>query len=178
MGGNIDLTAATAEGEQKAPSTASHEDQMSSSTPLAPYGAVTPPSVQTSSSKTIEPYVPALAPLPVEHDDRVIRFEHRLLEILITIFSSETKLLANIIDVGNNIILNKMDLVELISMLTGTNCVDIITAPVMSGCISRFKLYDHIERIFVDGVDFLITRNAEFNYITQYRVSLDKCFDK
>jgi hypothetical protein len=156
-------TAPTEVSEMKIPEPLSPDE-----TQVAPAPLPTPRKVLPSSSS-----VP-----PPEYDERVVKFEHRLLEILITIFSSEAKLVANIVDTSKNIILNKADLVELISMLTGTNCVDIITAPIIGGCISRFKLFDQIERIFVDGVDFLITRNAEFNYITQYKVSLDKCFDK
>jgi hypothetical protein len=185
-GKRINRTPNPSSGLTLTPITAGSEDTISNDEPEiirkeeaeATESVPTPiPSITAKKASMSQSLTQLPAPEPVEHDERVIRFEHRLLEILIAIFSSEAKLVANIVDTSKNIILNKSDLIELISMLTGTSCVDIITAPIITGCLSRFKLYDHIDRIFVDGVDFLITRNAEYNYITQYKVSLDKCFD-
>jgi hypothetical protein len=92
------------------------------------------------------------------------------------LFSNELNLLGNIVDLSHNIIMKKGDLEELIQLLTGASVVNILTEPIIKGCLAKIKLYDQVDRIFVDGVDFHITKNKEYNFISQYKICLTKCF--
>jgi hypothetical protein len=144
-----------------------------------------PESVKQEPSLQLEPIqekersfteYPTLREESSEIFDRVTKFEHRFLELMIILFSNELHLLGNIVDLSHNIIMKKGDLEELIQLLTGASIVDIQTEPIIKGCLSKVKLYDQITRILVDGVDFHITKNKEYNFIAQYKICLGKCF--
>ena len=132
------------------------------------------------SPANIEPSAP-LPAYPVLKDDdetsRIQQFEHRLLELILITFSNDLQLIQHVIEPGKNIILCKTDLIELIQILTGSSRVAIETEPVFKGCTyCKEKLFDSITKILVNGCDFYITANKQYNLFSQYHVSLDECF--
>ena len=137
-----------------------------------------PPRTSLSGS-TIEPSAP-LAAYPVISNDepsRIQQFEHRLLELILITFSNDIQMISHVIEPTKNIILCKSDLIELIQILTGYSRVSIETEPIFKGCTyCREKLFDSITKILVNGSDFYITANEQYNLFSQYHVSLERCF--
>lgn len=104
-------------------------------------------------------------------------FKTLLLEILIGLFSQDMHLINNVIEPTGDVILTVFDLKSLIVSLTGSSKVDIITEPLSSDCNclwNSIPLYKFISKIKVDGNDFNITHNNEYNILVNHKICLTK----
>ena len=104
-------------------------------------------------------------------------FKTLLLEILIGLFSQDINLINNVIEPTGDVILSVYDLKSLIKILTGSSKVDIIQEPLSSDCSclwNSLPLYKFISKIKVDGNDFHITHNNEYNILANHKICLTK----
>ncbi len=112
-------------------------------------------------------------------EDRRTLFEKRLLGICLAVLSENNKVLINnIIDITGDIILSKLDLVELISIITGSTDVSIVTGDrsVKMSCLNSKKipLWVPVAKIIVNNQDFYVAYNRIHTMFADYKITLEK----
>lgn len=132
-----------------------------------------------SDDPTIEPSAPLVNYPTIETttDQRMHEFHRAYLAMLIDTVRLNRKLIGNMIDISDNVILSKTDLEQLIRILTGSSNVIIEIEPVAKCCTSSASLLWNITKITVDGSDFYITQNPLYNVFCQYHISLTCCLE-
>ncbi len=134
-----------------------------------------PTSTETDPSPT--PALTEQDPLPITRTDdepasQIV--EHKLLQVLVGLFSQDITLIKNVIEPSEGIILTKTDLVDLIQTITGEQNVEIISEPPHVKCFEKLKMWDIITRIKVNNLDFHVEYNHQYNQLQQYHISLTK----
>jgi len=112
-------------------------------------------------------------------EDRRTLFEKRLLGICLAVLSENNKVLINnIIDITGDIILSKLDLIELISIITGSTDVSIVTGDrsVKMSCLNSKKipLWVPVAKIIVNNQDFYVAYNRIHTMFADYKITLEK----
>jgi len=112
-------------------------------------------------------------------EERRTLFEKRLLGICLAVLSENNKVLINnIIDITGDIILSKLDLTELISIITGSADVSIVTGDrsVKMSCLNSKKipLWVPVAKIIVNNQDFYVAYNRIHTMFADYKITLEK----
>jgi hypothetical protein len=149
---------------EKEPRATLLQTKVSSATELTDYPAIS--SDPSASSEKTETSL----------DERKTEFEKTLLQILIKKFTNEKQLMQNILDINKNIILSASELCELIKMMVGVEPLFAFEEEGKS-CFAKIGIYQLVKSIKVNGYDFSVAYNYEYNFFSQYRVSLDKVSD-
>ena len=101
-------------------------------------------------------------------------FESQLLAILIGKFQDEKALMKNILDLNKHIILSEEELTQLIGVLID-GALPIFSYDVDStSCCTKIGVYKLIKSIKINGLDFSVAYNREYNFFSQYMISLDR----
>jgi hypothetical protein len=120
----------------------------------------------------IEPSAPHYR--EVVSTERRNTFESQLLAILIGKFQDEKALMKNVLDLNKHIILSEEELTQLIGVLID-GALPIFSFDVDStSCCTKIGVYKLIKSIKINGLDFSVAYNREYNFFSQYMISLDR----
>jgi hypothetical protein len=107
-------------------------------------------------------------------EQTITEFEHQLLQILVGLLGSDFKMIKQVIEPDKKIMLTKADLITLITLLTGTPKVVINSSVPSNCCLKSAEIYEDVESIIVDGLDFTIGYNRIATLVSSYQISLER----
>jgi hypothetical protein len=107
-------------------------------------------------------------------EQTITEFEHQLLQILVGLLGSDFKMIKQVIEPDKKIMLTKADLITLITLLTGTPKVVINSSVPSNCCLKSAEIYEDVESIIVDGLDFTIGYNRLATLVSSYQISLER----
>ena len=141
-------------------------------------GATPTLETSTQTTPTLNNYVPEYT----TSDNLMMRendlFKHLAVSFSNILKSNNPKLIANLVDQSGKVILSASDLITAIALILGINesSVKISYEDPEAGCLAKVNPIKKISSIKVNGYDFQLAFNKEYNTLTDdFGVSLVSC---